>query len=193
MDLIRDHVLETVIKMDKCSNYPNFISSGLIRGHFLVSCNDESTKTWLSTQVPTWNLWEGAKLEVVEQSKLPQLETFSVFIPSKPEVDASYILKGLEVFNKNLITEDWQVIRCMRSKAADEKQQSNGYILVVGMDETSAAEITGPLKMKPFYSMTRVHFRRIKKAVEEAEALGGPSAAVSEEVETPDGESTSAN
>lgn len=189
--LFRYHLMKVVVE-GPCEEPPNFNSSGLVRGNFFAFCENKATKYWLNEQVPNWVPWKGAKLQVVEQSQLPKSSLFHVFVPSDEEVEAEVILKRIGCFNKKLSTADWHVVKFERRKLAEDK--TPGYFLIVDIDEVSAAEITGPLKMRPYYAMTRIAFAKhggketeLVKAAEPAKAV----IAVEGKGVAPDGETCS--
>nr|AMS38354.1 hypothetical protein [Bactrocera tryoni] len=106
---------------------PSFDGAGWLSGVKILKCNDDPTLTWVREAVRTLpNLWEGAKLEVVDRSSIPSVPKAKVTIPRV--VDPEHALRLLQRQNPDVPTSDWRVLSVAKSINEDGGQS---YILQI--------------------------------------------------------------
>lgn len=85
---------------------PTFNSSVLLRGHFMVSCANETTKNWLVGKVTQWVSCPEVMLNVVRQDDVPKLVRLSTYIPKSSTNSSELVLKRLRLQILTLIADE---------------------------------------------------------------------------------------
>jgi len=87
-----------------------------------VVCQDEETRDWLASSVPTLKECEGSRLKMVGLEALPTYRGGLAWLPGPAEETGRY-LQRLRRLNRGLETDDWRVYERM--------EESNGVRLVL--------------------------------------------------------------
>ncbi|XP_054091417.1 uncharacterized protein LOC128923065 [Zeugodacus cucurbitae] len=112
---------------DPSAPMPTFDGAGWLGGVNILKCKDEPSLTWVKEAVKTLpNLWENAKLEVVDRSSIPSVPKAKVIIPRV--VDPNHALRLLQRQNPDVPTSDWRVLSVAKSSNEDGGQS---YILQI--------------------------------------------------------------
>lgn len=159
--LIRESLISALDKIPEGGPSPRFSEVKFRGGILHASCADQSTKEWLGRVVGESELWEGAKLGVIDSKDVPKPMRTLTWIPG-PSEEPEKVLKRLKVQNPGLRTETWSVV--------DKKLDPKGQQLIILMDERSWTKIQ-ELNHRPYLNLTRVLFKALGKGKEKPEAM----------------------
>ena len=108
---------------------PTFRSWNHSGGILRITCEDESSRTWLGKAVRQLEpLWEGCLLNMVQVDQLPRLAKVSFWIPGVPD-DRELVLARLTAQNPWANVKNWRVFHDA------SKEEPLGRLLVVGVEE----------------------------------------------------------
>jgi len=132
-----------------------FNQSGIVQGHFKVSCADQHALDWLKTAVPAMPALEGVKFTPWTADQLPRLVKVRVYIPG-PEKDLQSVRTMLARQNPELKAERWVFYH-------KDVMEPPGTLHTLGVDEASLAALRR-LDFRPYYELSRVAFQVPRKA-----------------------------
>ena len=122
---------------------PKFVASGIIRGHILVTCEDEESKKWLQaavTQIAATK--EYANIKMVKQDSIPKLTTAKIVLTTS---GAERALAVLKLQNPELKVGEWRLFHSTEIKEEGEDQEAEApsasrkkFLLVLGINEETA-------------------------------------------------------
>ena len=109
-------------------------------------------------------LWEGAKLTVVDSKDLPKRPRVLVRIPDTSDVNT--VLTRLRKQNPELHTSDWSVI----SRKVTEKEQTLAFSI-----DPDSFKALAKSHFKAFWGLGRIIFRTLKEMKKDPEAESSTS------------------
>ncbi|XP_054745853.1 uncharacterized protein LOC129250242 [Anastrepha obliqua] len=110
---------------DPNTSIPTFDGAGWFSGVKIIECKDDPSLTWAKEALKKLqDLWEGAALEIVDRSYVPPIPKVKVLIPRM--INPKYALRPLQMQNKDVPTNDWKILKVVKSANADGSQN---YIL----------------------------------------------------------------
>jgi hypothetical protein len=121
---------------------PRLVDSYWTKGAAIMVCQDEDTRDWLTSKVPTLEAWEGSRLKVVVLDALPTFKRVAAWFPGPVEDTERYFTQLLRL-NRGLDTGQWRIY--------EYREDPNGVGLVLSIDSASVTTLEG-LKWRPFSS-----------------------------------------
>lgn len=151
-DLIQNKLVAAIDAIPFGEAAPRFQRFPKFEGGILsMTCADPPTVNWLVKTVQEARELGEAMLTTVNIKDLPKRPKFLVWVPEP--VEESVVRDRLKKQNAGLITETWRLM----SRKVEEKAQTLAYSL----DEKSA-KVLEDLDFKPYYSLGRVTFKKLK-------------------------------
>jgi hypothetical protein len=84
------------------------------KGAAIMVCDDEATREWLATKVPTLPACVGSRLKLVDLEDLLTYRRVAAWIPG-PGADTQRYFLRLQRLNRGLETGLWRVYECKRN------------------------------------------------------------------------------
>ena len=119
---------------------PRLVNMFWTKGAAVVVCQDEETRDWLASHVPTLRAWENSRLKMVGLDALPTYKRVAVWLPGPVEYTLRY-LQRLRRLNRGLDTERLRVYEC--------REEPHGVHLVLSVDSKSITALER-LGWRPF-------------------------------------------
>jgi hypothetical protein len=127
---------------------PRLIDTYWNRGAAIMVCQDEETRDWLASKVPTLTAWEGSRLKMVGLDVLSAYRRVVAWFPG-PVEDTGRYFQRLCMLNQGLDTRHWRVY--------DRKEEKNGVRLVLSIDTTSVT-VLERMGWRPFSGVGQAIF-----------------------------------
>jgi hypothetical protein len=127
---------------------PRLVDSYWTKGAAIMVCQDEATRDWLTSKVPTLEAWEGSRLKVVGLDALPTFKRVAAWFPG-PVEDMERYFTRLHRLNRGLDTGQWRVY--------ERREDPNGVRLVLSID-SAMVTILEVLKWRPFSGVVQAIF-----------------------------------
>jgi hypothetical protein len=127
---------------------PRLVDSYWTKGAAIMVCQDEATRDWLTSKVPTLEAWEGSRLKVVGQDALPTIKRVAAWFLGPVEDTEWYITRPRRL-NRGLDTGQWRIY--------ERREDPNGVRLVLSIDSASVTTLEG-LKWRPFSGIGQAIF-----------------------------------
>ena len=129
MDLLQEE-LDKALFSSNLASPPTFrgctYSGELLR----ITCENETTRTWLKSIVTNLSPWDQARLDVIGADELPKLSKAAVFVPgSLGLADTSLVIRRLAAQNPWVKVNEWCVFH------NSTREQPRGRLLVFGILE----------------------------------------------------------
>jgi hypothetical protein len=104
---------------------PKLIDTYWTRGAAIMVCQDDETRDWLASKVPTLTAWEGSRLTMVGLDALSTYKRVVAWFPG-PMEDTGRYFQRLRRLNQGLDTSHWRVY--------ERKEEHSGVHLVLSID-----------------------------------------------------------
>ena len=136
-DMIEEHAATSTIAG------PRFVASGVIRGHILITCEDETSKQWLQHAIAKIAATNGnGNIKMVKQGILSKLTTAKIVLTTS---DAERALVVLNNQNPELKVSEWRLFHSAEIKDDQVDQQAEAsstsrkkILLVLGVNQETA-------------------------------------------------------
>ena len=127
------------------------------KGAAVVVCQDEETRDWLASHIPTLRACENSRLKMVGLDALPTYKRVAAWLPGPVEDKLRY-LQQLRKLNQVLDTEKWRVY--------ERREEPHGVHLVLIVDSKSIT-VLDRLGWWPFSGVGHVTFSLLGAKTEE--------------------------
>lgn len=163
-EIIKCYLLKKIDELEEegSAPRPKFADVRHKGGLLTVTCVDSATREWLdktAKQCPPNELWEGAKLDLLEAKDVPKPVRTLAWIPG-PKMEPKTILHRIAVQNAGVTTKSWKVV--------DTKPDPKGQQVVITMDERSWIKLQD-LNCRPYINFSRVTFKKLGRREEDKE------------------------
>ena len=140
---------------------PTYDGAGWFNGVKIISCKDQFSLEWCTAAVKNiTNVWEGAKLAIVDRSMIPTVPKAKVVFPvCLPQDKTMQLLKRQ---NPDIPTQDWSVL-----KAIPSTDSSKGPTLILQINKDSE-DILYARRGKMAWGMASVYLRLKKRSPDDA-------------------------
>jgi hypothetical protein len=126
---------------------PRLIDTCWAKGAAIMVRQDEETRDWLGSQVPTWEDWEGSRLTTGGLDALPTYKRLVAWFLG-PVEDMECYFQRLHRLNWGLDTGHWRVY--------EHWEEPNGVYMVLTID--SSVTVLEGMGWRPFSGMGHVIF-----------------------------------
>jgi len=137
---IQRAVSRLVDKLPEEGFTPRLVNMFWTKGAAVVVCQDEETRDWLASHVPTLRAWGNSRLKMVGLDSLPTYKRVAAWLPG-PVEDTLRYLQLLRRLNRGLDTEKWRVYKL--------RKEPHGVRLVLSVDSKSITALER-LRWRPF-------------------------------------------
>jgi hypothetical protein len=127
---------------------PRLIDTYWTKGAAIMVCQDEETRDWLASKVPTLTAWEGSRLKMVGLDALSTYKRVVAWFPG-PAEDTERYFQRLRKLNQGLNTSHW--------RAYERKEEPKGVRLVLSVD-TSSVTALERMGWRPFSGVGQAIF-----------------------------------
>ncbi|KAH8290883.1 hypothetical protein KR054_006722 [Drosophila jambulina] len=105
---------------------PSFDSSDVVRGHRVIRCDDEFSRSFLAEcMAKISGTWTGLKIKLAHAKDIPRRPRARIWLP-KGQTDHERVIQCLRAQNPNVYTADWAIL-----KAEKELQSSQPFLLLI--------------------------------------------------------------
>ncbi|XP_037944397.1 uncharacterized protein LOC119677197 [Teleopsis dalmanni] len=112
--------------MTNPGSVPSFDCADIVRGHRVIRCDDEYSRSFLSKAITKISEnWDGLKLKLVPAAEIPSRPRARVWLP-KNLGPPDLILQQLKLQNPEILMEDWSVL-----KTEEPQKHSQSYLLLI--------------------------------------------------------------
>jgi hypothetical protein len=119
------------------------------KGTAIVVCQNEETRDWLGSKVPTLKASEGCRLKMVGLDTLPTYKRVVAWFPG-PLEDTERNFRQLCTLNQGLDTSHWRVYEL--------KKYPSGVCFMPSIDSSSVVALLKGMEWRPFSSVGQLIF-----------------------------------
>ena len=109
LEEVQEAILSKVVLQRDEEFKPKFLNCLYRPGYIVLVCENQQTATWLKTITPSIEPWEGAKIEALDEEKIPRPEVLLAFFPRSADYSDERIIELIESQN-NLKASSWRIL-----------------------------------------------------------------------------------
>lgn len=174
-----DAVGDAIFEITEGSEVPQFLFTARRGPYIIVESANEKSQTWLKNIVPTLNILEGSKLNVIPANEITKLKKGLLWLPGKKKLPNDDLLKRIKKQNPELQATKWKVF--------SRHEEEHGIRLLIGIEEESVKAMLCK-ENKPQWSTSRAQYTPIeevikrKKEIKDGEKMGKTGGDANEKV-----------
>lgn len=152
LGVLQRSILTAVDKLPDDGPQVRFLGCSHRPGWLLITCADQVSATWLESTYKDLQLWEGARLKVVQGEDIPKPHIYVAYIPDEDQgrLTSESVLLRLRKMNHGLNTREWKILH--------REESGPGQVWTFSVDDRSRLALDG-LNNRPFFGFGQVQFR----------------------------------